>query len=227
MNSSSRLTLTALSALTLSTGLVDAITVLGMGVFAANMTGNIVFLGFSLGGAPGYSVFGSLAALVGFLLGAWIGGFIVSDKPSPGAAGRALGLQAALMGASALVAWFVGIGMTATDGWGAWAVLAVLGIAMGLQNVVALKSPVADMKTTVMTLTVASLAADFARGKNATAGLRIYSVVLLLLGALGGTLLFYAAGLAWTILAAAVAVAIAAILTSRTGTGDRAPDTTQ
>jgi uncharacterized membrane protein YoaK (UPF0700 family) len=224
MNPSSRKTLTALSALTLATGLVDAVTVLGMGVFAANMTGNIVFLGFSLGGAPGYSVIGSLAALVGFLLGAWIGGFIVTDQPSPRATGRALGLQAVLMGASALVAWLAGAG---SEGWAAWAVLAVLGVAMGLQNVVALKSPVADMKTTVMTLTVASLAADFARGKNSKAGLRIYSVVLLLLGALGGTLLFHAAGLAWTILAAAAAVAIAAILTSRTGTGDRAPDTSQ
>lgn len=227
MTQISRKTLTALSALTVATGLVDAVTVLGMGVFAANMTGNIVFLGFSLGGAPGYSVFGSLAALVGFLAGAWIGGFLVSDQATSRQAARALGLQALLMGASAVLAWFVGAGMTATDGWGAWSVLGVLGIALGLQNVVALKSPVADMKTTVMTLTVASLAADLARGKNAQAGLRIYSVILLLAGALAGTLLFFAAGLAWTISLSALAVAIAAILAFRTGTGEQTSDTTE
>jgi uncharacterized membrane protein YoaK (UPF0700 family) len=38
-------------------GLVDAISVLGLGkVFTANMTGNIVFLGFAAAGAPGFTV---------------------------------------------------------------------------------------------------------------------------------------------------------------------------
>ncbi|KRE23363.1 hypothetical protein ASG80_06490 [Agromyces sp. Soil535] len=42
--------------LTIGTGLIDAISVLGLGrVFIANMTGNIVFIGFALAGAPGYS----------------------------------------------------------------------------------------------------------------------------------------------------------------------------
>jgi hypothetical protein len=39
------------------TGLVDAVSVLGLGqVFVANMTGNTVFLGFAVGGAPGFEV---------------------------------------------------------------------------------------------------------------------------------------------------------------------------
>ena len=44
----------ALIGLTVVTGLVDAISFLGLGhIFTANMTGNLVFLGFAAGGAPG------------------------------------------------------------------------------------------------------------------------------------------------------------------------------
>jgi hypothetical protein len=48
---------------------------LGLGhVFVANMTGNVVFLGFALGGAPGLSASLSLASVAAFLLGAVGGG---------------------------------------------------------------------------------------------------------------------------------------------------------
>ena len=44
---SHRLTLTALLLLTFTTGLIDAVSVLVLGhVFVANMTGNVIFLGF-------------------------------------------------------------------------------------------------------------------------------------------------------------------------------------
>ena len=43
--------------LSFTTGLVDATSVLGLGkVFTANMTGNIVFLGFAAVGTPGFAV---------------------------------------------------------------------------------------------------------------------------------------------------------------------------
>ncbi len=46
----------ALLILTFSTGLIDAVSFLGLGhVFTANMTGNIVFLGFAVAGTPGLS----------------------------------------------------------------------------------------------------------------------------------------------------------------------------
>ena len=54
--------------LTVTTGLVDAVSVLGLGrVFTANMTGNIVFLGFAVAGVPGFSVTRAVVSLVGFL----------------------------------------------------------------------------------------------------------------------------------------------------------------
>ncbi|HKA04701.1 MAG TPA: DUF1275 family protein, partial [Acidimicrobiales bacterium] len=43
--------------LTLVTGLVEAFSYLSLGhVFVANMTGNVVFLGFAIAGATGFSI---------------------------------------------------------------------------------------------------------------------------------------------------------------------------
>src|SRR5580765_8189054 len=65
--------------LTLVTGLVDAFSYLVLGhVFVANMTGNVVFLGFALAGATGFSIPASLVALGSFVLGALIGGNVSS-----------------------------------------------------------------------------------------------------------------------------------------------------
>ena len=62
-------------ALTFVTGIVDAASYLKLGhVFVANMTGNVVFLGFAIAGAGGLSVAASLLALASFLLGALAGG---------------------------------------------------------------------------------------------------------------------------------------------------------
>src|SRR6202042_1967549 len=64
-----------LVAMTLVTGLVDAFSYLVLGhVFVANMTGNVVFLGFALVGAPGFSIAASAVALVSFWFGALVGG---------------------------------------------------------------------------------------------------------------------------------------------------------
>jgi len=63
--------------LTVVTGLVDATSYLKLGhVFVANMTGNIVFLGFGIAGAGGISVWASLTALGSFLVGGLVGGRI-------------------------------------------------------------------------------------------------------------------------------------------------------
>ena len=54
----------SLLALTVVTGLIDAVSFLGLGhIFTANMTGNVVFLAFALGGAQGLSVVRSVTAI--------------------------------------------------------------------------------------------------------------------------------------------------------------------
>src|ERR1700692_805721 len=66
--------------LTFVTGLVDAFSYLLLGhVFVANMTGNVVFLGFAIAGATGFSIPASLVALGSFVFGALIGGKLASQ----------------------------------------------------------------------------------------------------------------------------------------------------
>src|ERR1700756_4160898 len=65
--------------LTFTTGLVDAASYLGIGhVFTANMTGNIVFLGFGIAGSGGLPVVAPLISLAAFLGGAGSGGVLAS-----------------------------------------------------------------------------------------------------------------------------------------------------
>jgi hypothetical protein len=60
---------------TVVTGLVDATSYLKLGhVFVANMTGNVVFLGFGIAGAGAISVWASVTALGSFLVGGVVGG---------------------------------------------------------------------------------------------------------------------------------------------------------
>src|ERR1700694_5742345 len=61
--------------LTMVTGLVDAVSYLTLGhVFVANMTGNVVFLGFAVAGATDFSIPASVVAVGAFLVGALTGG---------------------------------------------------------------------------------------------------------------------------------------------------------
>src|SRR6476469_2310474 len=74
----------ALLALTFSTGLVDAVSYLGLGrVFTANMTGNIVLLGFGIAGSGGLPVVAPLVSLGAFLGGAAVGGRMAAWLPAP------------------------------------------------------------------------------------------------------------------------------------------------
>src|SRR5579862_3789207 len=73
--------------LTVVTGVVDSISILALGrVFVANMTGNVVFAGFAIVGAPGFSLSASLFALAGFLVGAGFGGTMITRVGSDRAA---------------------------------------------------------------------------------------------------------------------------------------------
>ena len=61
--------------LTVVTGVVDAVSFLFLGrVFVANMTGNVVFIGFAVAGAPGLSAWACPTALAGFAVGSFVGG---------------------------------------------------------------------------------------------------------------------------------------------------------
>jgi uncharacterized membrane protein YoaK (UPF0700 family) len=202
--------LTSFAALTLVTGLVDAASYLRLGhVFTANMTGNIVFIGFGIGGAKGFSIIASLEALVGFLLGATLGGRIITPGATLRRARRALACEIGLLGAAALVT----LAGSASHAGIRAGIIGLLGAAMGLQNAAIRKLGVADMATTVLTLTLTGIAADssLAGGHNIHFTRRGASVALMLLGALVGAALSRA-GLGWPIVAAIAAVGVAMAL---------------
>src|SRR5690349_9343955 len=102
--------------LTVVTGLVDAFSYLSLGhVFVANMTGNVVFLGFGLAGVGGVAIAASLVAILAFILGAFAGGRGARRRaPHRGhLLSAATAAQTALVAGAAVVAQAVGVGGSA------------------------------------------------------------------------------------------------------------------
>src|SRR4051812_34842913 len=146
--------------LTILAGVVDAVSILALGrVFVANMTGNVVFVGFALAGAVGFSLAASLAALAGFVVGARAGGRLSGRFGSDRARLLAAGCGLELVFVAAALTVTAASGATLSAG-GRDAVAAVLAIGMGMQNAVARRLAVPDMTTTVLTMTLTGLAAD-------------------------------------------------------------------
>lgn len=205
-----------LLALSAVTGLLDAASVLGMGkVFTANMTGNVVFLGFAVAGAPGFEAPRFIAALAAFLGGAWLGGLIA--RRSEGAPLRTwllriACLEAGLFWAAAALAWPFDID-TLTPAWSLYAMIAMTAFAMGLRNATARLLKVADMTTTVLTLTLTGLAADshWAGGNNANWQRRLASVGAIFIGAVVGAVLVLKTGIAIPLLLAGAVVIVATL----------------
>ena len=90
--------------LSVTTGLVDAISVLGLGqVFTANLTGNIVFLGFAAVGTPGFAPLSYVVAILAFMTGALVAGRV--GKGHEGRPMRRWLLVAALLPGRSSFAW--------------------------------------------------------------------------------------------------------------------------
>jgi uncharacterized membrane protein YoaK (UPF0700 family) len=180
-----------LVSLTLLTGLVDAASYLTLGhVFVANMTGNVVFLGFALAGASGVSATASLIALAAFLCGARAGGWLASRHAEH--RGRLLRAANAGQGPLIAIALLVALLAAAPLAEGArYALVALLALTMGVQNAAAQRLAVAELTTTVLTRTLTGLAADIGAPHVASPGRtrRIVAVAAMLLGALAGGLL--------------------------------------
>ena len=204
-----------LVAMTLITGLVDAFSYLVLGhVFVANMTGNVVFLAFALAGASGFSILASLVALGSFVLGSFGGGLLGSRLGQH--RGRLLSVAAALqtllLGASVVLAALSGNPVSTGHSYG---LIIVLGIAMGLQNATARKLAVPDLTTTVLTLTIVSIAADsrLVGGSGSRAGRRLISVAAMFVGALVGSLLIFHVSIVSPLVIALIVIAIIAVTT--------------
>ncbi|MEY9968535.1 uncharacterized membrane protein YoaK (UPF0700 family) [Streptacidiphilus sp. MAP12-16] len=205
-----------LLALTVVTGLIDAVSYLGLGhVFVANMTGNIVFLGFALAGGPGLSALASVASLAAFLAGALAGGRLGVRLAEH--RGRLLSISTAtqsLLMAAAVVTSALADGTTAV---GKYTLIILLALGMGLQNAVARRLGVPDLTTTVLTLTLTGLAADStpAGGTAPRPGRRLLSVLAMFLGALIGAELLRHTGIGTVLQVALVILVVTAVTTHR------------
>ncbi len=189
-----------LIALTITTGTVDAVSYLRLGhVFVANMTGNVVFLGFAAAGAHDISASGSLVAMAAFLAGAFGGGRLMRrSRNDPHLLLQATVAKFWLSVAALAVAIFFTVRIGTAP---AYALTALLGLATGLQNAAVRKIAIADFTTTVLTMTLTGIAADFAAGADAKIPRRLTSVVSMFGGALLGAALVLRGGLVPALLA--------------------------
>jgi uncharacterized membrane protein YoaK (UPF0700 family) len=177
--------------MTAVTGIVDAVSYLGLGhVFTANMTGNVVLMGFRLGGATGISLSRSAIALFCFMLGAVAGGKMGRSLNPRQSRISGLLVEATLLFAAGAISFKAGrpndTNASMLDG-----VVDSTAIAMGLRNAVVRKLGVADLTTTVLTLTIAGLAADsaLAGDGNPRWRRRCAAIVSMLAGAAAGAAL--------------------------------------
>ncbi len=207
-----------LLALTLTTGLIDAASYLGLGhVFTANMTGNIVLLGFGLANAGGLPVLAPLISLGAFLLGAAIGGRLgigIAEKHERVLL-IAVASEVALLALAAVVAYAIHVKVGSNS---AYAIIALVALAMGVRNAIVRKLAVPDMTTTVLTMTLTGLAAD-AAATPARIGMsprRLSVVAAMLIGAtIGGLLEKQSLGLPLAVAAAVGATSFGTYLLSR------------
>jgi uncharacterized membrane protein YoaK (UPF0700 family) len=190
------------------TGMLDAVSVLGMGnVFTATMTGNVVFLGLAAAGVPGFEAPRFLVALAAFFFGAAAGGRL----------GRALGkggrrrwlvtaavIEALLLSGAGLAA--IGYDRaTLSPATSLYALLALTAFAMGLRNATVRMLKVADLSTTVLTLTLTGFGSDsaLAGGDGKGSWRRFGAVAAILAGAAAGAALILNVGLVPPLLIAA------------------------
>ena len=209
--------------LTVVTGLVDAFSYLALGhVFVANMTGNVVFMAFAFLGTPGFSVSASAVALAAFLVGSLAGGRIALRTRRH--RGKLLYTAMAVQVVLVLVAYAVAQSADRPSSGGVrYALIVLLGLAMGVQNAAARAVAVPDLTTTVLTLTLVGVVADspLASGKGSRLGRRGLSVVLMFAGALAGGALLLHVAVASPLLAVAalllISLAVAYSLPRSTG----------
>lgn len=197
--------------LTVVTGVVDAVAYLKLGhVFVANMTGNVVFLGFAAAGAGGLSVIGSLLAIACFLPGGVAAGRLAGRLGDD----RLRQLRVASAVQVALCAVAIPVAALGGHDLGPgtrYALIALLALAMGIQNATARRLAVPDLTTTVLTLTLTGIAADsrLGGGSGARTARRVLSVAAMLLGAtVGALLLLRVAPVAPLCLAVAILAAV-------------------
>jgi uncharacterized membrane protein YoaK (UPF0700 family) len=183
-----RFTVAGLLLLTFATGIVDAISVLVLGhVFVANMTGNVVFLGFWFVAHSGVDLTAAVVAFISFLIGTVLGGRFARhlDHDVRLWVTVALGAEVALL---TLLAILAGTGVLDYHDNAKLILIAGLAIAFGSQNATARQFGIQELSTTVLTSTIVGIGVDsrLAGGSGHREKLRYTVVLTMLAGAATG-----------------------------------------
>ena len=206
-------TTVALLLLTFATGLVDAVSVLDLGhVFVANMTGNVVFLGFWLAPHTLVDVTAALVSFISFVIGAVLGGRLARhlDREVRRWLAIALALEVGMLVTLAILA---GTGVLDYHDNTKLFLIAGLAVTFGIQNSTARQFGIQELSTTVLTTTISGLGFDsrLAGGTGEREKLRFSVVLTLCAGAaVGATMTRFT--VAPVIALAALVVAAAAVI---------------
>jgi uncharacterized membrane protein YoaK (UPF0700 family) len=188
---SERTTIVCLLLLTFSTGIVDAISVLVLGhVFVANMTGNVIFLGFWFAPHTVVDMTAAVVAFVSFVTGAILGGRLARHLDSDVRRWLtvALGIEVAVLVTLSILS---GTGVLDYHENTKLILIAGLAVTFGIQAATARQFGIQELSTTVLTTTIVGIGFDsrLAGGTGHRERLR-YSVVLTMCaGALVGATL--------------------------------------
>jgi uncharacterized membrane protein YoaK (UPF0700 family) len=214
---SDRRTVVALLMLTFATGLVDAVSVLFLGhVFVANMTGNVIFLGFWFVPHSGVDMAAAVVAFVSFLIGTIIGGRLARhlDHDVRQWLTAAMGMEVVLLAALSVLG---GSGILNYHGSGRLPLIAGLAVTFGTQAATARQFGIQELSTTVLTSTIVGLGVDsrLAGGSGKREKLRYSTVLTMLSGALvGATLTTFAVA---PVIALAACVVAGSLVVFRSG----------
>ncbi|WP_285711267.1 DUF1275 family protein [Erythrobacter oryzae] len=188
-----------LLALSATTGMVEAASLLGMErAFAANVTGNLVFAVLGAAGAPGFALLPCLAALAAFAAGAALAGRIGAGAGRPGhGLVRAAVIESALL----ILAGLLALALVRAGALPGRAVLGLIALAAGAAGL---------RIAAVRRLALPDLSAPL--GAGASLKVRLAALAMFLAGAAGGSALVLTAGLGASLLAAGGVVLAATAL---------------
>lgn len=197
--------------LTFATGLADSISILALGhVFVANMTGNVVFLGFWLAPSTAIDLTAVAVALPTFICTTILSGrlsryFGLRTRPW---ITTVLATEIVLLGVLAILA---GSGVLRYQGNSKLIMIAILAVTFGLQHSSARQFGIQELSTTVLTSTIVSLGLDsrLAGGAGERQRLRIGVVATMCAGAfLGATMSRYVIAPVFVVAAAVIAASL-------------------
>jgi uncharacterized membrane protein YoaK (UPF0700 family) len=200
-------------------GLVDAASYLGLGhVFVANMTGNIVFVGFALAGATGLSLASSAAAVGSFLAGVLAAGRLARRLKRQHL--DLLRVMTAVQLVLVLLAIAIGFAPPPSTAVTPYAVVVLLAGAMGIQSTTTTRLGIPGFNSTVVLTTMLSTLATESRwagGSGANNARRMLAIASMFGGALLGAVFTLRTVWLGPLVVAALLLAVTSIASGRGG----------